>query len=473
MACSLVVGLGRSGVGAARLLHAQGHHVVVLERDEGPEQQSKAKLLRDQGIQVELGCPLKISSFQRWLADVEQVVISPGIPWDQPTLMELRDRGITVKGEMAVAWQALCDLPWIGITGTNGKTTVTHLLHHVLDQAGLHAPMAGNVGHSAAELGLQCMDPSQPKPDWIVMEMSSYQIESAIEVRPTIGIWTTLTPDHLERHGSIDAYRLIKEGLLQRSEHAVLNADDADLQSRQAHWPDAQWVSSALTTPEPSNRELWINQQGFVCNKKGALFPADVLPMPGEHNRQNMLLVTAAALQAGLKPEAIERGLRSFPGVPHRLENLGSVHGMNVFNDSKATNYDAAAVALQAIPGPITLLAGGLSKQGDASGWLQLLQKKVCSISLFGSDRDILLELIHSSGYKGDVRTHPAMADAVTAAFEQGKSRNAASLLLSPACASFDQYKDFEARGNHFRNIVQQHACKPGSQADQKDAKED
>ena len=466
MACSLIVGLGRSGVGAARLLHAQGHHVVVLERDDGPAQQFKAQQLRDQGIQTELGCPLEFSSFQRWLDQVEQVVISPGIPWDHPTLMQLRDHGVTVRGEMAVAWQALCKCPWIGITGTNGKTTVTHLLHHVLNQAGLYAPMAGNVGDSAAELGLQCMDPAQTKPDWIVMEMSSYQIESAIEVRPTIGIWTTLTPDHLERHGSMDAYRDIKKGLLQRSEHAVLNADDADLQSRHADWPDAQWISSAQKKCEPSNLELWINPEGFVCSKKGALFPANALAMLGEHNRQNMLLVTAAALQTGLKAQAIERGLRSFPGVPHRLENLGSLHGMNVFNDSKATNYDAAAVALQAVPSPIALLAGGLSKQGDASGWLQLLHDKVCSIALFGSDRDILLGLIRSSGYTGDVTSHPTMADAVAAAIEQGRNRNAASLLLSPACASFDQYKDFEARGNHFREIMQKHTRDQLPQAD-------
>ena len=464
MACSLIVGLGRSGVGAARLLHAQGHRVVVLERDDGPEQQFKAKQLKDQGIQTVLGCPLEFSSFQSWLDQVEQVVISPGIPWDHPTLMQLRDHGVTVIGEMAVAWQALRECPWIGITGTNGKTTVTHLLHHVLNQAGLHAPMAGNVGDSAAELGLQCMDPAQAQPDWIVMEMSSYQIESAIEVRPTIGIWTTLTPDHLERHGSIDAYRDIKQGLLQRSENAVLNADDADLQSRHADWPDAQWVSAKQMKGEPSNLELWINPEGLVCSKQGALFPANALAMPGEHNRQNMLLVTAAALQAGLEANAIERGLRSFPGVPHRLESLGSLHGMHVFNDSKATNYGAAAVALQAVPGPIALLAGGLSKQGDASGWLQLVHDRVCSIALFGSDRDILMGLIRGSGYTGEVRSHPTMVDAVKAAIDQGKSKSAASLLLSPACASFDQYKDFEARGNHFREIIKQHARNQSTQ---------
>ena len=456
MACSLIVGLGRSGIGAARLLHTQGHQVVVLEQDAGSLQQTKAQSLRDQGIEVALGCPLELSSFKPWIDQIEQVVISPGIPWDHPTLMKLRHQGVTVRGEMAVAWEALRDCPWIGITGTNGKTTVTHLLHHVLNQAGLEAPMAGNVGHSAAELALRCMDPSQPKPDWIVMEMSSYQIEAANEVAPQIGIWTTLTPDHLERHGSIKAYRAIKQGLLQRSKHAVLNADDADLQSRRAHWPEAQWVSAALTTDQSSDLALWINQEGLVCRKDGPLFEADVLAMPGEHNRQNMMLVTAAALQIGVSPGAVEHGFRSFPGVPHRLENLGTLHGMSVFNDSKATNYDAAAVALQAVPGPVVLLAGGLSKQGDASNWLELLKVCVCSIALFGNDRDILLSLIRDSGFTGAVASHPNMEDALTAAIELGLNNNAASLLLSPACASFDQYKDFEARGNHFRDMINQ-----------------
>ena len=456
MACSLIVGLGRSGIGAARLLHTQGHQVVVLEQDACSLQQIKAQSLRDQGIEVALGCPLELSSFKPWIDQIEQVVISPGIPWDHPTLMKLRHQGVTVRGEMAVAWEALRDCPWIGITGTNGKTTVTHLLHHVLNQAGLEAPMAGNVGHSAAELALRCMDPSQPKPDWIVMEMSSYQIEAANEVAPQIGIWTTLTPDHLERHGSIKAYRAIKQGLLQRSKHAVLNADDADLQSRRAHWPEAQWVSAALTTDQSSDLALWINQEGLVCRKDGPLFKANVLAMPGEHNRQNMMLVTAAALQIGVSPGAVEHGFRSFPGVPHRLENLGTLHGMSIFNDSKATNYDAAAVALQAVPGPVVLLAGGLSKQGDASNWLELLKVCVCSIALFGNDRDILLSLIRDSGFTGAVASHPNMEDALTAAIELGQNNNAASLLLSPACASFDQYKDFEARGNHFRDMINQ-----------------
>ena len=457
MACSLIVGLGRSGVGAARLLHAQGHHVIVLERDDGPQQQSKAQQLRDQGIQTELGCPLEFSSFQAWLDQVEQVVISPGIPWDHPTLMQLRDHGVTVRGEMAVAWQALRECPWIGITGTNGKTTVTHLLHHVLNQAGLHAPMAGNVGDSAAELGLQCMDPAQTQPDWIVMEMSSYQIESAVEVRPTIGIWTTLTPDHLERHKTIDAYRAIKQGLLERSEHAILNADDAHLSSQRLSWPQAAWVSASSTKAGEKGLALWIDEKGMVCRHEGPLFPANAIGMPGQHNQQNMLMVAAAALEAGVSPELIEAGLRSFSGVPHRLEALGMTQGMNIFNDSKATNYDAAAVALEAVPGPIALLAGGQTKEGNAHGWLELLRKRASSITLFGRDREMLRTLILNSGFTGPVSCHIDLVDAVPSAIQAGKQLNAVSLLLSPACASFDQYQDFEARGDHFRKIVNQY----------------
>ncbi len=457
MACSLIVGLGRSGIGAARLLHAQGHEVVVLERDDGPEQQEKARQLRNQGIQIELGSPLKLSSFQPWFNEIEQVVISPGVPWDHPTLRQLRRRGIMVRGEMAVAWQALKDSPWIGITGTNGKTTVTHLLHHVLNQAGLHAPMAGNVGHSAAELGLQYLNPERSKPDWIVMEMSSYQIESAVDVSPRIGIWTTLTPDHLDRHGSLDAYRAIKEGLLRRSQHAVLNADDADLQRRRDYWPDAQWVSSRPKTINTENLTLWIDSENKVCSKNGSLFPANILSMPGEHNRQNLLLVTAAALQIGLEPHIIQDGVRSFSGVPHRLEKVGSLQGMTVFNDSKATNYDAAAVAIQALKGPIVLLAGGLSKQGDSKHWLELINDKVCSIALFGSDRNILMGLIRNSKYSRMITSHATLDSAVTAAIQQAINENATSLLLSPACASFDQYKDFEARGDHFKQLIEEH----------------
>ena len=167
MTLSVVVGLGRSGIGAARLLKAQGSEVVVLEKAENVACTRKSADLRQQGIDVQLGQPLEISSFEPWIDEIDQVVISPGIAWTHPTLEALRTRGVPVKGEMALAWETLKKHPWIGITGTNGKTTVTHLLHHVLNHGGLKAPMAGNVGYSAAELALGCLEGSSPLPDWL------------------------------------------------------------------------------------------------------------------------------------------------------------------------------------------------------------------------------------------------------------------------------------------------------------------
>ncbi len=457
MTLSVVVGLGRSGIGAARLLKAQGSEVLILEKAENDACRQKAADLRQQGIDVQLGQPLEISSFEPWLNQINQVVISPGISWTHPTLEALRTHGVPVRGEMALAWESLRESPWIGITGTNGKTTVTHLLHHVLSHGGLKAPMAGNVGYSAAELALGCLEGSTPVPDWVVMEMSSYQIEAATKVAPRIGIWTTLTPDHLERHGSLDAYRAIKRGLLERSQLAILNRDDPEIRGTHSSWGQKRvsWVSTGREYSDTATARLRVSDDGWVYEGKQRLFCSDALAMPGAHNQQNMLLVTAAALEAGLRPETIESALRCFDGVPHRLESLGTIQGIAVFNDSKATNYDAAAVGLQSVPNPAVLLAGGQTKQGNAEVWLQLLKERSSAVVLFGAGADELRGLIEASAFPGAVVTHQGLDDAVPHALELARQQQAASLLLSPACASFDQYSDFEARGNHFRELIE------------------
>ena len=457
MTLSVVVGLGRSGIGAARLLKALGSEVLILEKAENDACRQKAADLRQQGIDVQLGQPLEISSFEPWLNQINQVVISPGISWTHPTLEALRTHGVPVRGEMALAWESLRESPWIGITGTNGKTTVTHLLHHVLSHGGLKAPMAGNVGYSAAELALGCLEGSTPVPDWVVMEMSSYQIEAATKVAPRIGIWTTLTPDHLERHGSLDAYRAIKRGLLERSQLAILNRDDPEIRGTHSSWGQKRvsWVSTGREYSDTATARLRVSDDGWVYEGKQRLFCSDALAMPGAHNQQNMLLVTAAALEAGLRPETIESALRCFDGVPHRLESLGTIQGIAVFNDSKATNYDAAAVGLQSVPNPAVLLAGGQTKQGNAEVWLQLLKERSSAVVLFGAGADELRGLIEASAFPGAVVTHQGLDDAVPHALELARQHQAASLLLSPACASFDQYSDFEARGNHFRELIE------------------
>ena len=451
----MVLGLGRSGVGAARLLRSQGLPVVVLESRGAEQLAAQANELAAEGIAVRLDTPLTSEVFQAELRSPAAVVVSPGIPWDHPVLRELRGRGIPVQGELVPAWRSLAAVPWIGITGTNGKTTVTHLVHHLLNNAGLDAPLCGNVGISAAELALRRRQAGDGLPDWLVAEISSYQIEAAAEIAPRIGVWTTLTPDHLERHGTLEAYRAIKRSLLERSELRILNADDQDLRSRAASWDRADWVTAQSRQRLPAGLEpmLWI-EAGQVCGRQGPLFAADVLAMPGAHNVQNMLMATAVGLHVGLSPAAMEAALRNFPGVPHRLERIRHGRGISWFNDSKATNYDAAEVALRALPGPLVVLAGGQSKRGDASGWIRRLREQAAAVILFGAAQREFADLLTAGGYSGRLETVEGLEQAVPLADTLARRLACQAVLLSPACASFDQYSDFEARGDHFRLLV-------------------
>ncbi|MFZ0408037.1 MAG: UDP-N-acetylmuramoyl-L-alanine--D-glutamate ligase [Cyanobium sp.] len=460
---TVILGLGRSGLGAARLLHHQRRPVLLLESRDTPELQARAADLRAEGIAVRLGTPLALESFETWPQRPAAVVVSPGIRWDHPVLQQLRHRGIPVQGEMLIAWQACRDVPWIGITGTNGKTTVTYLVQHLLSQGGLDAPLCGNVGFSAAELALERLQPGQRRPDWLVVELSSYQIEATPELAPAIGIWTTLTPDHLDRHGSLDNYRAIKRQLLENSGLRLLNADDPDLRAHASSWDAAEWTSAGGREGLPASIDprLWIDR-GQVWDRQGPLFPADCLAMPGAHNRQNLLLATAVALEAGLEPAVIEAACRRFPGVPHRLERIRERAGICWYNDSKATNYDAAEVALKALAGPLVVLAGGESKQGDPRGWLTQLQRQAAAVVFYGASREQFSALLAEHDYDGSVVVVKGLAEAVAAAAELARTHSCTGVLLSPACASFDQYRDFEARGDHFRQLV---AALPESEA--------
>jgi UDP-N-acetylmuramoylalanine--D-glutamate ligase len=456
----VVIGLGRSGVGAARLLRAQGHEVLLLEQKHTPQLAQRAAELEHEGIVVRLGCALEPNTLTSELAGVAGVVVSPGMRWDHGLLQQLRQGRIAVHGELVPAWRASAGVPWIGITGTNGKTTVTHLVSHLLCSAGIDAPMGGNVGYSAAELVLQrCHRGGQP-PQWLVMEISSYQIEAAAEVAPAIGIWTTLTPDHLERHGSVAAYRAIKRSLLERSQLRILNADDPDLRAHAASWDQACWVTanSLETLPDTIQPRLWVDANRIWRRRPDGstenLMAADCLAMPGAHNRQNMLMAVAAGLEAGLSPQQLEQGLASFPGVPHRLERLEPKAGVTYYNDSKATNYDAAEVALKALAGPLVVLAGGEAKIGDASGWISALRSQAAAVVLFGAAQQQFQDLLAEGEYAGTVVLTPSLNEAVPQAADLARQLNCRAVLLSPACASFDQYSDFEARGEHFRALV-------------------
>ncbi len=456
LSCTVVVGLGRSGLGAARLLHARGEAVVVIDSGDSPELRIRAAELESEAIASRLGVPLSVEAFQSLPLPPSVVVVSPGIAWNHPVLEQLRRQGVQVQGEIVPAWQASRDVPWIGITGTNGKTTVTCLVHHLLEQAGKDAPLCGNVGISAAEVVLQRRLEDGPRPDWLVVELSSYQIEAAPAVAPAIGVWTTLTPDHLERHGTLSAYRAIKRRLLENARIRILNADDPDIQRHAGTWDHADWITAGPREALPAGIDplLWIDAHDQVQGRQGPLFPASALAMPGAHNRQNLLLAVAVGLHAGLEPAAMEAACRCFPGVPHRLERLRQRNGITWFNDSKATNYDAAEVALRALEGPLVVLAGGQSKQGDAKAWLERLQQRAAAVVLYGAARQEFTGLLLTSGFGGVVRQVEDLEAAVPLAASLATELDCQGVLLSPACASFDQYTSFEARGDHFRRLV-------------------
>ncbi|HTL88297.1 MAG TPA: UDP-N-acetylmuramoyl-L-alanine--D-glutamate ligase, partial [Leptolyngbya sp.] len=396
-----------------------------------------------EGIKVHLS-----DSFDPELVHPDLIVVSPGVPWDLPNLVKARSRNIETIGEMELAWRSLKESPWVAITGTNGKTTTTALTAAIFQQAGLDAPAFGNIGYAACEVALL-----DQKPDWAIAEISSYQIESASSIAPKIGIWTTFTPDHLSRHKTLENYFNIKASLLDRTEHQIFNGDDPYL--RQIRYParkNACWTSvkgkSNLVHPELGA----YLEDGWAIVQGKKIVRADALKMPGSHNLQNLLMSVAAAHLAGIEKAAIVQAISEFPGVPHRLEHICTWQNIDFINDSKATNYDAAEVGLIAVKAPAILIAGGEPKIGEDQAWIDAIQTKAAAVLLIGEAAPVFAKRLQEAGY-GNYEDVGTMENAVVRSTELAKQYSASVVLLSPACASFDQYQNFEQRGDHFRQL--------------------
>ncbi len=474
-----VIGLGRSGIAAARLLK-QGGWQVTLGDAANPDKlapRQSAEMLRQQqelasqGITVKLGYSLTLEP-----SDCPQlIVVSPGVPWDIPVLIEARNQGIDTIGELELAWRYLQSYPWVAITGTNGKTTTTALIAAIFQAAGLHAPACGNIGYAACEVALESgaigtgltQMPAVPPTnsinpptqesgslDWVIAEISSYQIESSRTLAPRIGIWTTFTPDHLSRHKTLENYYNIKASLLKRSQLQVMNGDDPYLrQLGIEHWPDAYWTSVKGRDQLLGNPEQGIYiQDGWVIAQDQPIVEVASLRMVGEHNQQNLLMAVAAARLAGIEKEAIAKAIANFPGVPHRLEHIITWQGIDFINDSKATNYDAAQVGLAAVASPTILIAGGEAKAGDDASWIKTIQAKAAAVLLIGDAASTFANRLDQVGYSA-YEIVETIERAVPRAAELAKQYDAKVVLLSPACASFDQYQSFEHRGDDFRQV--------------------
>ena len=504
-----VIGLGRSGIAAARLLKQTGWQVTVSDSASAESlasrytsETSPQQELVQAGITVKLGHSLTLDA-----SNLPQlIVVSPGVPWDIPVLKEARNQGIETIGELELAWRHLNSSPWIGITGTNGKTTTTALIAAIFQTAGFHAPACGNIGYAACELALetprhgdtetgryaemgaqekhipnshsqttnnkqQTTNNKQPTTnnkqqttnnkqqfpiDWVIAEISSYQIESSQNLAPDIGVWTTFTPDHLNRHNTLEHYYEVKASLLHRSKMQVINGDDPYLrQLGKHHWPDAYWTS--IQGRSSKDLQPWVYiENGWAMVESEPILPVASLQMLGSHNHQNLLMAIAVARLAGIDKDAIAQAIANFPGVAHRLEKIITWQGIDFINDSKATNYDAAQVGLFFAPSPAILIAGGQAKAGDDSSWLETIQAKAAAVLLIGEAAPTFAQRLQQINYER-YEIVETMARAVPRAAELAQQYNAKVVLLSPACASFDQYQSFEHRGDDFRKLCQQH----------------
>jgi UDP-N-acetylmuramoylalanine--D-glutamate ligase len=437
-----IIGLGKSGIAAARLLKREGWEVTLSDRSSSPSLLEQQQQLATEGIKVELG-----QSFEP-VESIQLIVVSPGVPWDIPALVKARELGIETIGEMELAWRYLKS-PWVGITGTNGKTTTTALIAAIFETAGLYAPACGNIGYAACELAL-----AEKQPDWTIAEISSYQIESSSSLAPRIGIWTTFTPDHLSRHKTLENYYDIKAQLLKNAELQVINGDDPYLRQKGIDsWPNACWTSVKGEKELLGDVALGAYiKDGWVIAQNEKILPADALRMVGEHNLQNLLMAVAAANLAGIDKSAIGQAIVNFPGVPHRLEHICTWQGIDFINDSKATNYDAAQVGLASVSAPAILIAGGDPKEGEDSAWIDTIKAKAAAVLLIGDAAGIFSDRLEQANYNA-WEIVETMERAIKRAAELGKQNQAKVVLLSPACASFDQYQNFEQRGDHFRQL--------------------
>jgi UDP-N-acetylmuramoylalanine--D-glutamate ligase len=436
----LVVGLGKSGVASALFLKARGARVTVSDTKSGDELRNEIPVLLDHGITVETG-----GHGERTFHGQDLIVVSPGVPVDAPPLVQARALGETVIGEIELAALFLPG-PVIAITGSNGKTTTTALTGEIMTTAGFPALVGGNIGTPAISL----VDRAMPE-TVIVLEVSSFQLETIQTFRPKVAVVLNVTPDHLDRHRTFEVYTDAKARIFenqQGSDFAVLNADDptcAAMSSRtraQVFWFSRQ---------KEVSQGAWV-RDGNIVFREGSgqreIMQVSEIPLKGAHNLENVLAAACAGVLMGCAPDRIRQAVRDFKAVEHRLEFVATVAGVDYYNDSKATNVDATIKALESFPANIHLILGGKDKGSDYTVLNDLLRERVKRVYTIGAAASKIesqikgAEIVHAETLENAIRKAHAVA------------RPGEVVLLAPACASFDQFKNYEQRGKVFKEVV-------------------
>jgi UDP-N-acetylmuramoylalanine--D-glutamate ligase len=438
----LVVGMAQSGLAAAELLARHGARVTAADLNP-----------TGQPVLDRLGIPL-VRQTPEVFAGRDLIVIAPGVPADLSELEAARAGGVPVIGEVELAGYWLKGKV-IGITGANGKTTTTALTGHILKESGIAGQVGGNIGLAPARM----IDSSRAE-QWNVLELSSFQLETTEQFHVNTAVVVNVTPDHLDRHHTFENYAAAKGRIFRNQtgeDAAVLNADDETCVGY-ARQTRARVVWFSRRQPVPSG--IWANGGHLVCDTEPFLRLADI-PLRGGHNVENVMAASAAAQLAGAPLERIAAAVKTFPGVEHRLEFVREIDGVAYYNDSKATNVDAALKAIEAFPGGLWVILGGKDKGSDYRPLRDPLAAKARRVLLIGAAAEkIERQLSEGTGGRVAMENRGTLEGALRRA--RGEAAAGEVVLLAPACASFDQFRNFEHRGQTFKEVVSALAAEAG-----------
>jgi UDP-N-acetylmuramoylalanine--D-glutamate ligase len=430
----MVIGLGVSGLAAARLLAAHGAKLVLADR--------RTDLAREKLPvgEVRLG-----EEDPAWLDGVKLVVASPGVPPSSPLMSAARALRIPLISELELA-SRLITAPMVAVTGTNGKSTVVVLLGEIFRKAGRKTFVGGNLGTALA-------DAASDNYQDIVAEVSSYQLELIEKFKPRVAIYLNLSDDHLDRYANLEEYGRAKARIFENQDAgdwAVLNRDDPKVW-RVAESLRSQVMSFGFAPPPENGSALWRESDAIAFAngaRRGRISLAE-FKLPGAHNVANAMAAAAGALAIGIEPTVIERALAESHGLPHRIETVGEKNGVRFVDDSKGTNVGAVLEALGAMRSPVILLAGGVDKGGDYAPLIEPLREKVRLLILYGSAREKMRDAL-----SGPVAIEVVTTLAEAVALAEKRAMSGDTVLLSPACSSFDQFKDYAERGRVFQELV-------------------
>ncbi|UCE62819.1 MAG: UDP-N-acetylmuramoyl-L-alanine--D-glutamate ligase [Nitrospirota bacterium] len=444
--CSVVVvGIGKSGVAASHLLHSVGAQVTIVDEKDESVLVNQIASLRQDAIRVLTGIAL-----QDALHDVDLVVLSPGVPTDHPALTTVRDCGVRIIGEIELAsW--FFDVPLIAVTGTNGKSTTVRLIGAILEESGKKAFVGGNVGVPLCEAVLPPSASVWPQRlstssyEYVIAEVSSFQLETIEQFHPWISVLLNITPDHLDRHPSLSHYQASKQKVFQNQtvgDVAVLNVDD----------PIIAGMGEALSGTVIGFSLVRSLQQGVYLqgheikarlnDLETVVVTKDQIRLPGNHNVANVLAAVAIGMLCGCPLEAIRRAVSTFPGLEHAMEFVREVRGVKYFNDSKGTNVDATGKALESFEEPILLILGGKDKGGDFNSLRDLVRRKVKRVFVIGEATPRLVRVLNEVK---PISLAGSLSEAITLADREADAGDV--VLLSPACAIFDMFRNYDERG--------------------------